>query len=134
MAVVRHEVTVRRPPGAVWARIEDPARIPEWFPGIVAATVEGTTRVVTTRTGVAMPEEIVEHDPQRRRFSYRITAPLFRHHLATIEIDGRDADGTAVVSYTTDAEPRMLALIVGAATRAALEELRRQVEADPEGK
>ena len=33
-----------------------------------------------------MPEEIVTNDPIQRRFQYRITAPMFRDHLGTIDV------------------------------------------------
>jgi len=111
----------------VWARIEDPGCIQDWFPGITASTIDGTSRIVTLGSGFAMPEEIVTSDPILRRFQYRIDFPVFRHHLGTIDVIDL-GDETSLVTYGTDADPRTLALVIGAATGDALIELRAQME------
>jgi hypothetical protein len=111
----------------VWARIEDPGCIQDWFPGITASTVAGTSRIVTLGSGFTMPEEIVTSDPLLRRFQYRIDFPVFRHHLSTIDVIDL-GDETSLVVYATDADPRTLALVIGAATGDALLELRDQME------
>jgi uncharacterized protein YndB with AHSA1/START domain len=119
---VRHEVRLTCPPDDVWAVVGDPARLPEWFPGIDSCTVEGDRRVVITRTGLPMPELLLTADPTQRRFQYRITAPLFDEHLGTIDVHDLQ-DGTSLVVYSTDAEPAALALVIGAAARAGLAKL-----------
>jgi hypothetical protein len=126
-ATVRREVRIRRGAADVWAVVGDPARIHHWFPGMVAAEVDGTTRTITTATGLTLPEEIVTVDPILRRFQYRLVAPFVRHHLGTIDVFDL-GDGTSLVSYATDCEPGAMALVVGGATGAALAELRRQLE------
>ena len=64
---------IDRPPDDVWALIGDPATIAGWFPGMVDAQVDGTSRVITDReSGIPMPEEIVTNDPIQRRFQYRV--------------------------------------------------------------
>lgn len=124
---VRREVRIHCPAADVWARIGDPARIHEWFPGIEAATVDGTTRVITTGAGLPIPEEIVTHDDIQRRFQYRITGPLFTEHLSTLDvIDLRD--GTALVVYAADAVPATLALVIAGAAGNALLHLRDEME------
>jgi uncharacterized protein YndB with AHSA1/START domain len=128
---VRHEVRIHRPAVDVWTLVGDAGRLPEWFPGIVSSTVDGSTRIVTTGAGLPMPEEILVVDPVLRRFQYRITAPVFRHHRGTIDVIDL-ADGTSLVVYATDADPRAMALTIGGGTAAALDELRRIMEA-PEG-
>ena len=126
---IRHEVRIRRPAAEVWTLVGDPARLPEWFPGIDAATVDGTSRVITMGTGMAMPEEILVNDPVQRRFQYRITAPLFRHHRGTIDVIDL-GDESSLVVYATDADPRTMALTIGGGTAGALDELRRILEGD----
>jgi hypothetical protein len=126
-ASVRKEIRIRRPAPDVWTRIEDPGRIQEWFPGIVASTVDGSERVITLGSGLVMPEEIVTTDPIARRFQYRITVPIFRSHLGTIDVIDL-GDETSLVVYATDADPRTMALVIGAATAGALAELRVQME------
>jgi uncharacterized protein YndB with AHSA1/START domain len=126
---IRHEVRIRRPAADVWTLVGDPVRLPEWFPGIDAAAVDGASRVITMGTGVAMPEEILVNDPVQRRFQYRITAPLFRHHRGTIDVIDL-GDESSLVVYATDADPRTMALTIGGGTAGALDELRRILEGD----
>ena len=124
---VRHHVHIRRPADDVWALVGDPARLHEWFPGITDCTVDGTSRTITMGTGLPMPEEILVCDGTQRRFQYRITSPMFTFHRGTIDVLALD-DGTCVVSYATDSDPRTMALTIGGGTAGALDELKRQME------
>jgi hypothetical protein len=124
---IRHEVRIRRPAAEVWALVGDATRLHEWFPGIVDCHVDGTTRTVTLGSGLQLPEEILVTDHVQRRFQYRITAPLFRHHCGTIDVIDL-GDATCVVVYSTDADPRAMALTIGGGTAGALDELQRQFD------
>ena len=124
---VRRHVRVARTPDEVWARIGDPSRIQEWFPGIVSSTVDGTTRVITMASGLPMPEEILTHDNVQRRFQYRITAPMFHEHLSTLDVLDV-GDGTSVVVSSADASPSTMALVIAGAAGNALEHLRDEME------
>jgi uncharacterized protein YndB with AHSA1/START domain len=124
---VRRHVRIARPADDVWAAIGDPARIQEWFPGIVASTVDGSTRVITTGSGMPIPEEIVTNDPIQRRFQYRITGPLAREPLSTLDVIDLD-DGTCLVVYAADAVPATMALVIAGAAGNALEHLRTVME------
>ena len=126
---VRRQVRIARRPADVWAIVGDAARITEWFPGITDATVDGRTRVITTGAGIPMPEEIVTVDPVQRRFQYRITAPMFREHLSTIDVLDL-GDGTSLVVYAADADPATMALVIAGAAGSALEYLRTIMEGD----
>ena len=76
-----------------------------------------------------MPEEILVNDQVHHRLQYRITAPVFRHHRGTI--DGIDlGDGSCLVVYSTDADPRTMALTIAGGTAGALDELKRLMEAN----
>lgn len=127
MATVRRQVRIARTADDVWAVLGDPVTIADWFPGIVAAEVDGDTRTIHTETGLPLPEQIVTNDPLQRRFQYRLLAPMIREHLGTIDVFDL-GDGTSLVSYATDCEPAPVALVIGGATGAALHELRRQLE------
>ena len=105
----------------------DPSRIQEWFPGIVSSTVDGTTRVITMASGLPMPEEILTHDNVQHRFQYRITAPMLREHLSTLDVLDLD-DGTSLVVYSADADPATMALVIAGAAGNALEHLRTMME------
>jgi hypothetical protein len=124
---VRHEVRIRRAAADVWPFIGDPARLPEWFPGITGATVDGTSRTVITAGGMPMPEEIVTNDALQRRFQYRLAAPVVREHLSTIDVIDLE-DGTCLVVYAADAVPDTMALIIAGAAGNALQHLRHLLE------
>ena len=124
---VRRHVRIARTADDVWEAIGDPARIQEWFNGIDSCTVEGTTRVITTRSGIPIAEEIVTHDQLQRRFQYRITGPIVREHLSTLDVIDL-GDGTSLVVYGADADPATMALVIAGAAGSALEHLRVTME------
>ena len=124
---IRHHIRIDRPASDVWALAGDPTRLHEWFPGIVACTVDGSSRVITTGTGLPMPEEILVRDDTQRRFQYRITIPMFTHHRGTIDVLDL-GDETCVVVYSTEADPRTMALLIAGGTAGALDEIKRQME------
>ena len=124
---IRHQIHIHRPAEVVWELAGDPTRLHEWFPGITACHVEGNIRVITLGSGSTMPEEILINDGVQRRFQYRITTPIFRHHRGTIDVIDL-GDATCLVVYATDADPRTMALTIGAGTAGALDELKRQME------
>ena len=127
---VRREVRIARPSDDVWAVVGDPARLPDWWPGIPSCTVEGSRRTITTGAGIPIPEEILTVDPLQRRFQYRITGGLVQEHLSTIDVHDL-GDGTCLVVYSVDAEPSTMALVIGGAAGNALQTLRRQMEGRP---
>ncbi len=124
---VRREVRVAKPAEVVWALVGEPTRIPEWFPGIVGCTVDGTTRVITTVSGTSIPEEILTHDPLQRRFQYRIAVPIVREHLSTLDVFDL-GDSTSLVVYSVDADPATMALVLGGAAGNALANVRHLLE------
>ena len=131
MGTIRRQTIIDRSPDDVWAVVGDPTTLDRWFPGVAECTVDGTTRVITTAAGFPIPEEIVTVDDLQRRFQYRVTAPMVRHHLGTIDVFDLD-DGRSLVSYSTDCQPDVMALVIGGATGAALAELRRQLDPRPD--
>jgi uncharacterized protein YndB with AHSA1/START domain len=124
---VRHHTLIHRDAASVWRLAGDPTRLHEWFPGVTSCSVDGNTRVIVLGSGVPMPEEILVHDNVQRRFQYKITAPLFKYHRGTIDIVDLE-DGTCLAVYTTEADPRVMALTIAGGTAGALDELKRQME------
>jgi hypothetical protein len=94
---------------------------------VTSCQVDGNERIIVLGTGMAMPEEILVNDPIQRRFQYRITAPLFKFHRGTIDVIEL-TDDTCLVVYSTEADPRTMALTIAGGTGGALDELRRQME------
>lgn len=126
-ASVRRQIRIARPADEVWSLAGDPARIEEWWPGIESSSVDGTSRTITTRAGLPIPEEIVTHDRLQRRFQYRITAPFVHEHLSTLDVLDL-GDGTSLVVYAADADPATMALVIAGAAGNALEHLRTLLE------
>ncbi|MEN9647074.1 MAG: hypothetical protein RL238_3743 [Actinomycetota bacterium] len=124
---IRHQIRIGRSADDVWARVRDVAGLHTWFPGLTDCQVDGNNRVIFLGSGMAMPEEILVNDDVQRRFQYRITAPIFRHHRGTIDVIELGADECMVV-YSTEADPRTMALTIGGGTAGALDELKRQME------
>ena len=124
---IRHQIRIHRPAADVWELAGDPARLHEWFPGITSCEVNGTNRVITLDSGLPMPEEILVNDSVQRRFQYRITIPMFNFHRGGIDVIDL-GDDTCLVVYSTDADPRAMALTIGGATADALDELCRIME------
>jgi hypothetical protein len=129
MATMRREVWIDRSADAAWAVVGDPASMPTWFPGTTDVAVDGTSRVVTLRSGLPLQEEIVSVRADLRRFQYRLLGPLpVQFHLASIDVIP-DGDARCVVVYSTDVEPSALAYILDGAIGDALETLKHVVEA-----
>jgi len=124
VATVRYERRIAASADVVWDVFRRPESIQEWFPGVVSSSLEGTTRVITLRTGIEMPEEILTVDPLLRRFQYRITSPLYRFHLGTIDVIELGEHESLCV-YSTTAEPHVMALVIGGGTFYALGEIER---------
>ena len=124
---LRHEIRIHRTAADVWERVRDAAGLCTWFPGITASPVDGTNRVIVLGSGMAMPEEILVIDDVQRRFQYRITVPIFKHHRGTIDVIDL-GDDTSLVVYSTEADPRTMALTIAGGTAGALDELKRQME------
>jgi hypothetical protein len=124
---LRRHVRIACPPDAIWSYVGDPARITQWWPGITAAEVDGDRRVIITGSGMPMPEQIVTVDRLQRRFQNRITAPVFREHLSTIDVIDLE-DETCLVVYSVDADPATMALVIGGAAGNALDHLKSLLE------
>jgi Polyketide cyclase / dehydrase and lipid transport len=120
------------PAAIVWARIADAGSIADWFPGFSKSYMVGDTweRRVVALSGIETIEDVVNVDGATRRFQYRIRPNFFvKQHLATVDVIATSCD-TCVVTYSTEMEPRALALAISSGTRDALIELQRQVEAE----
>jgi hypothetical protein len=120
MATVRHHVLMDVPAATAWDLLGSAARLGEWFPGVVACDVEGTTRTVTLATGLTLPEEIVTVDELQRRFQYTLRLPIIKQHLSTIDVIELDSERCCCV-YGVDAMPAVMALVVAGAAAEGLD-------------
>jgi carbon monoxide dehydrogenase subunit G len=127
---IRVDQCISAPAAAVWARIADAGSIADWFPGFSKSYMVGDTweRHVVAASGMETIEDIVNVDGPTRRLQYRIRPNfLVKQHLATVDVIAT-AESSCVVTYSTEMEPRALALAISSGTRDALIELKRQVE------
>ncbi len=124
---VRRHLVLDVPAGAVWDVVGRPELLADWFPGVEPCTFDGEVRTVTLRTGLHLDEHIVTNDPIQRRLQYRIVGGIFTEHLTTLDVIELDEHRCLVV-YGADADPATMAVVLGGAMGAALEELRRQLE------
>ena len=69
-----------------------------------------------------MPEEILVIDDVQRRFPVSSHRAMFTFHRGMIDVIDL-GDDTCLVVYSTDADPRTMALTIGGATAGALDEL-----------
>ena len=127
-ASVRRERVIEVAADRAWEVVGRPELLHLWFPGIVACVVDGSTRTITLGTGVSLPETILTNDSLQRRFQYRISGGLFAEHLGTIDVVAL-GDERCLVTYSSDADPATMAVVLGGATGSALDELARQLEA-----
>lgn len=127
---IRVDQNIAAPAAAVWARIADAGTIADWFPGFSNSYMVGDTweRRVVAVSGMEITEDIVNLDAPTRRLQYRIRPNfLIKQHLATVDVIPT-SENACVVTYSTEMEPRALALAISSGTRDALIELKRQVE------
>ncbi len=127
MATVRHHVLVDVPAASAWALLGDPARVTEWFPGIVGCDLDGTSRTVHLASGLAMPEEILTTDSLQRRFQYSLRVPFVRAHVSTIDVLELD-DARCCCVYGVDADPAVMALVIGGAAAEGLAVAKARLE------
>ena len=124
---VRYHIEIDAPVETVWDRIGDPSRLHEWFPDFSASPVEGMRRTIVSNSGVSIDEQLLIVDPVLRRIQYELDLPILTSHRGTLDAIALD-DGRTLLMYTTDAEPRVMSLVIGSATARGLREIKRQIE------
>ncbi len=125
MGSVRRHAVLAASADAVWAFIGRPEALHEWFP-TSATRVEGNKRWVTLPSGIVFEEEIVLVDNDLRRFQYSIVNnPLITKHLGMFDVIDVAPD-RCIVIYSTDIEPEVLGLAIGAAAGSGLANLEKK--------
>lgn len=124
MGTVRRHVFLDASADEVWTLVGDPARLHEWFP-ITDCEVRDGKRWIGLASGLRFEEDIVTLDHDLRRFQYTIVNnPIIKSHLGTVDVIP-DGPKRCVVTYSTDLEPEVMALIIAGAAGAGLETLQR---------
>jgi uncharacterized protein YndB with AHSA1/START domain len=136
--IVRRETVVPKAVDEVWRVISDPARLPDWWPGVTRvedATAMAWTTVLSSAKGKAVRADytrVAATEPERLVWSQELAATPFERILAesttSLEL-APEAGGTRVV-LELDQKPRGWARLAPFQFRAAG---KRQVEGALEG-
>ncbi|MBU3702779.1 MAG: SRPBCC family protein [Ilumatobacteraceae bacterium] len=125
MGSVRRHAILAASAADVWAFIGRPEALHEWFP-TTSTRVEGDKRWVTLPSGIVFEEQIVLVDNDLRRFQYSIIGnPLVTQHLGTIDVIAI-TEASCIVVYSTNIEPEVLGLAIGAAAGDGLRTLQEK--------
>jgi uncharacterized protein YndB with AHSA1/START domain len=136
--IIRKETVVPAAPEEVWGLVSDPARLPQWWPGVTRveeASADAWTTVLSSPKGKSLRVDYsrVSAEPERRMvWRQEVEESPFERILAsaTTEIAlAEDAGGTRV-TVSLDQRPRGWARFAPLQFRAAG---KRQVEGAVEG-
>jgi uncharacterized protein YndB with AHSA1/START domain len=112
--ILRREAVVPAGPEEVWGLVSDPARLPQWWPGVTRVeevTPEAWTSVIGSPKGksVRIDYSRVEAEPERRVvWRQEVEESPFERILAsaTTEIALAEEDGGTRVTVSLDQRPR----------------------------
>jgi mxaD protein len=105
---VTEKVDLKAPAAKVWNAIKDYDGWQGWHPAIAGTEItkgkgnaKGTVRVLTTKDGAKITEELLAYDARKRSYRYRITeSPLpVADYVSTIEV--REGKGGSSVVWTS---------------------------------
>jgi uncharacterized protein YndB with AHSA1/START domain len=136
--IVRRELTLSAAPADVWRVVSDPARLPQWWPGVSRveeASPEEWTKVLTSSQGKTVRADYtrLEADEARRLiWRHEVEGSPFERILArsTTEIVLEPENGRTRVAIAVSQQPRGWARLSPFQLRAAAT---RQVEGALDG-
>lgn len=127
-------------PDAVWKIGGDTANVAEWIPSLEKSHQEGDLRYATfAGDGGEAIERIVEHDDERRSYTYEyVSGPLpLRRYRSTFTVndhpDGAEVSWDADFEATSANEEAALGTAITEIYRSALAELTDRVCPSPSG-
>ena len=99
-------VEIDATPEAVWAVLGDLTATPDWLPGVVSASFEGSTRICILADGTQIHEQISGHNNRQRSYHFRhLRTPLPVHNLHGSFTVAADAAGNSLVTLDTNFQP-----------------------------
>ena len=136
--IVRRERTMPAAPADVWRVVSDPARLPQWWPGVSRveeASPEAWTKVLTSPKGKSVRADYTRLEAEESRrllWRHEVEESPFERILAqsTTEIVLEPEDGRTRVEIAVSQRPRGWARLSPFQLRAAAT---RQVEGALEG-
>ena len=133
MVQLRKSVAIDASPDDVWAVLGDLAATTEWLPGMVAARMEGSTRICTTAGGFEIREEISDYAPATRSYRYRhLAIPLpVKNSSGSFTVEPRNGGAEIVLEAQFEAlenvDEAQVGEMFGAALEQSLHSLKRRV-------
>jgi uncharacterized protein YndB with AHSA1/START domain len=136
--IVQHETLVSVPVDEVWRVVSDPARLPDWWPGVTrveGATALSWTTVMQSAKGKAVRADYTRtaaSEPDRIEWRQELEGTPFERILAEAltSVELAPEEGGTRVALAIDQTPRGWARLAPFQFRAAG---KRQVEAALEG-
>jgi uncharacterized protein YndB with AHSA1/START domain len=136
--IVRRELTLSAAPADVWRVVSDPARLPQWWPGVSRveeASPEAWTKVLTSSQGKTVRADYTRleaDDARRLLWRHEVEGSPFERILArsTTEIVLEPENGRTRVAIAVSQQPRGWARLSPFQLRAAAT---RQVEGALDG-
>ena len=112
--IVRRERTLQATPADVWRVVSDPARLPQWWPGVSRveeASPEAWTKVLTSQTGKTVRADYTRLEAEEARrllWRHEVEESPFERILAqsTTEIVLEPEDGRTRVEIAVSQQPR----------------------------
>ena len=112
--IVRRKRILPAPPADVWGVVSDPARLPQWWPGVArveGASPEAWTNVLTSPKGKVVRADYTRLEAEERRrllWRHEVEQSPFARILArsTTEIALAAEDGQTRVEIAVDHQPR----------------------------
>jgi uncharacterized protein YndB with AHSA1/START domain len=112
--IVRRKRILPAPPADVWGVVSDPARLPQWWPGVArveGASPEAWTNVLTSPKGKVVRADYTRLEAEERRrllWRHEVEESPFARILArsTTEIALAAEDGQTRVEIAVDHRPR----------------------------
>ena len=112
--IVRRERTMQAAPADVWRVVSDPARLPQWWPGVSRveeASPESWTKVLTSQTGKTVRADYTRLEAEEARrllWRHEVEESPFERILArsTTEIVLEPEDGRTRVEIAVRQQPR----------------------------
>jgi hypothetical protein len=99
-------VAIDATPEAVWAVLGDLTATPDWLPGVVSASFEGSTRICILADGTQIHEQISGHNNRQRSYHFRhLRTPLPVRDLHGSFTVATDATGNSLVTLDTNFQP-----------------------------
>jgi carbon monoxide dehydrogenase subunit G len=107
MASIYKEISINVKPEVIWDALNDIGNVhTRLFPGILTnAQLDGpSARIVTFSNGSTIREQVVDSNPETRRFVYAASGGVTTHHNASFQIYA-DGDAASRVVWISDFLP-----------------------------